>query len=145
MVNFLLEFLGGYFFTFLIVSEKVTAGIRVKVTPCYLPERSNPIQPLYFFAYQVFISNESKHTVQLLSRYWRIRDAFGRIEEVEGPGVVGKQPYLAPKESFEYTSFCPLPTEFGVMEGAYVMQSEDGEEIRVRIAPFQLVAPQAVN
>ena len=127
------------------MSEKLSSRIRVKVCPRYLPERSDPVRPLYFFSYQVSISNESKHTVQLLSRYWKIRDAFGRIEEVEGPGVIGKQPYLAPKESFEYTSFCPLPTEFGVMEGAYIMQNEKGEEIRVQIAPFQLVAPQAVN
>ena len=109
------------------------------------PRKIKPCTAPLFFSYHISIHNESKHTFQLLSRYWKIRDAFGRIEEVEGPGVVGKQPYLAPKESFEYTSFCPLPTEFGVMEGAYVMQNEKGDEIRVPIAPFQLVAPQAAN
>ncbi len=127
------------------MSEKVTYGIRVKVTPRYMPERSNPIQPLYFFAYHVTISNESHREVCLVSRYWKIRDAFGRIEEVEGKGVIGKQPVLSPMGKFEYTSFCPLPTEFGTMEGNYKMKCGSEEEFQVDIAPFQLVAPQALN
>ena len=127
------------------MTEKVTAGIRVKVHPRYVPEKSHPIQSLYFFAYDVTISNESQRAVHLLGRLWRIRDAFGRVEKVEGLGVVGKQPYLKPQESFQYTSFCPLPTEFGIMEGSYIMEGEDGRHFDVEIAPFQLVAPQILN
>ena len=68
--------------TGLVVSEQLTNGIRVQVSSRYVPEQSHPLQPLYVFSYHVTISNESEHTVQLISRYWKIRDAFSRIEDV---------------------------------------------------------------
>ncbi len=120
-------------------------GIVVRVRPEYLPERSNPVQPMYFFSYEVTISNTGERAARLVSRYWRIRDAYGRIEEVRGPGVIGKQPRLEPGESFQYTSFCPLPTEFGTMEGSYQMVLDDGTSFDATIPGFQLISPQAVN
>ena len=123
----------------------VVGGIEVRVLPQYLPERSNPVQPLYFFAYEVSITNRGDQPARLVSRYWRIRDAYGRIEEVRGPGVVGKQPRLEPGQSFQYTSFCPLPTEFGTMEGSYQMVRDDGTSFDTGIPCFQLISPQAVN
>ncbi len=120
-------------------------GVQIKVRPEYLPERANPMQPMYFFSYEVTIANRGDLAVRLVSRYWRIRDAYGRIEEVRGPGVVGKQPRLVPGESFQYTSFCPLPTEFGTMEGSYQMVLDDGTEFDAAIPVFQLISPQAVN
>lgn len=120
-------------------------GVQIQVRPEYLPERSNPMQPMYFFSYEVTIANRGALAVRLVSRYWRIRDAYGRIEEVRGPGVVGKQPRLEPGESFQYTSFCPLPTEFGTMEGSYQMVLDDGTEFDATIPVFQLISPQAVN
>ena len=128
------------------MSKNLDNEIKVKVVSRYIPEKSRPLKPMYFFAYDVTISNESKYTIKLLSRFWRIRDAFGRIEEVEGPGVVGQQPILVPRETFNYTSFCPLPTEFGTMEGYYtVLFQNEGRTVDVSIPNFQLVAPQAVN
>lgn len=120
-------------------------GVQINVHPEYLPERSNPMQPMYFFSYEVTIANLGDRAVRLVSRYWRIRDAYGRIEEVRGPGVVGKQPRLEPGESFQYTSFCPLPTEFGTMEGSYQMVLDDGTDFDAAIPVFQLISPQAVN
>ncbi|MCR9144275.1 MAG: Co2+/Mg2+ efflux protein ApaG [bacterium] len=120
-------------------------GIVVRVHPEYLPERSNPVQPMYFFSYSVTITNTGDLAARLVSRYWRIRDAYGRIEEVRGPGVIGKQPRLEPGESFQYTSFCPLPTEFGTMEGTYQMVLDDGTSFDATIPGFQLISPQAVN
>ncbi len=128
------------------MSESSTSDIHVKVLSRYLPEKSRPLQPMYVFAYDVTITNNSKYTVKLLSRYWRIRDAFGRIEEVDGPGVIGQQPILAPRDAFSYTSFCPLTTEFGSMEGYYTMLlKNEGRTLDVTIPKFQLVAPQAIN
>lgn len=120
-------------------------GIVVRVRPEYLPERSNPVQPMYFFSYEVNISNTGDLAARLVSRYWRIRDAYGRIEEVRGPGVIGKQPRLEPGDSFQYTSFCPLPTEFGTMEGTYHMVLDNGTTFDAPIPGFQLISPQAVN
>lgn len=120
-------------------------GIEIHARPEYIPERSNPIQPMYFFSYEITIHNTGDQAARLVSRYWRIRDAYGRIEEVRGPGVIGKQPRLEPGESFRYTSFCPLPTEFGTMEGSYQMVLDNGTTFDAPIPCFQLISPQAVN
>lgn len=119
-------------------SEAVTRGVRVLATSQYIPERSDPERGLYFFAYQIIISNEGEEQVQLISRHWIITDANGRVEEVEGEGVVGEQPVIEPGEQHEYTSFCPLKTTSGSMQGTYQMTTEDGESFDVEIAPFRL-------
>jgi ApaG protein len=79
--------------------------------------------------------------VQLISRHWIITDAVGKVVEVKGPGVVGNQPTLAPGQSFEYTSGCPLTTPFGSMHGTYQMIDQSGEQFDVQIAPFTLTEP----
>jgi ApaG protein len=126
-------------------SEAVTRGVRVSVQAEYAPDKSRPAQSEWFFLYTVRISNEGLEPVQLVTRHWVITDGTGRVEEVRGPGVVGKQPTLKPGESFEYTSGCPLPTSFGVMEGTYQMVSESGDLFDAKIAPFTLSEPYTVH
>jgi ApaG protein len=127
------------------MSEAVTRGVRIQVRSAYIPERSAPAEGRYFFAYHVLISNEGTETVQLISREWIITDGDGRVERVQGPGVVGQQPVLAPGQSFEYTSFCPLGTPVGCMHGSYRMVTSAGEGFDATIAPFSLAVPTAVN
>lgn len=128
------------------MSDTQTRGVRIVVRSHYEEERSAPLQGEYFFSYRVRIENQGETTVQLLSRLWIITDDAGSEQRVEGPGVVGETPILAPGEAFEYTSFCPLRTPFGSMEGHYVMALvETGERFTARIAPFSLAAPNAVN
>jgi ApaG protein len=67
------------------------------------------------------------------------------VEEVKGRGVVGHQPTLAPGESFEYTSGCPLKTPFGSMRGTYQMVKTDGNGFDVEIAEFALTEPYTVH
>ncbi len=119
-------------------SEAVTRGIRVKVRSFFVPERSAPDEGQWFFAYRIAITNEGSEPAQLLSRHWIITDGNGEVEEVRGPGVVGEQPLLAPGESFEYTSACPLPTSVGSMSGTYQMVTDAGEAFDADIAPFTL-------
>lgn len=126
-------------------SEAVTRGVKVLVESQYDPERSQPSQNQWFFLYTIRISNEGTETVQLLTRHWIITDGTGKVEEVRGPGVVGKQPVLKTGESFEYTSGCPLTTPFGVMEGTYQMMTEGGERFDAKIAPFTLSEPYTVH
>jgi ApaG protein len=126
-------------------SLATTRGVQVTVTSQHVPERSNPEQGMWFFAYHITIENQGAQTVQLLTRHWIITDADGRIEEVRGPGVVGAQPVLAPGESFEYSSACPLRTPFGTMQGTYQMVGQDGEQFDAEIAAFALSVPYAVN
>lgn len=127
------------------MSEATTRGIRVEVESIYVEERSAPSQSYYFFAYHVTIANVGTETAQLISRVWVITDGNGNVERVEGPGVVGEQPRLEPGDSFEYTSFCPLTTPFGTMEGTYQMKTDDGETFDAEIATFTLEVPGVVN
>ena len=126
-------------------SEAVTNSVRVEVEAQYVPEKSQPFESEWVFAYTVRITNEGEETVQLLSRHWIITDATGHVEEVRGPGVIGEQPVLGPGESFEYTSWCPLKTSSGVMHGTYQMLTEDGDHFDVEIAPFALQEPYTVH
>jgi ApaG protein len=92
-------------------SEAVTSGVRVAVSPSYLPDKSDPDglkqrtgrpdNGRFVFGYRIRLSNESQRVVQLLSRHWIIVDADGERSEVKGEGVVGQQPVLGPGQSFE--------------------------------------------
>ena len=123
--------------------KAVTRGISVTVTPRFVPEESSPEDSRYFFAYAVEITNLSLERVQLRSRYWRIVDGNGALQEVRGAGVVGKQPVLGPGESFSYTSGCPLSTPDGTMEGTYGMITAAGETFDCEIPAFSLDSPHA--
>jgi len=119
-----------------------TRGVAVTVQTVYLAEQSDPEAGTWVWAYQVRIENQGLDAVQLLSRTWRITDAYGRVQTVEGPGVVGKQPKLAPGEAFEYTSGTPLGTASGFMSGFYHMVvSATGEAFDAEIPPFSLDSP----
>jgi ApaG protein len=116
----------------------VTRKIEVTVTPRFVSERSSPGNSYYFWAYTIDIANRGAETVQLKTRHWRITDAFGRLQEVKGPGVVGEEPTLKPGESFEYTSGVPLPTPSGFMTGSYGMVSAAGEQFDIEVPAFSL-------
>jgi len=124
------------------VPSQLSRNIRVSVESKYAPERSNAGRGIWFFLYTIAIKNEGSDTVQLVSRHWVITDANGEIEEVRGPGVVGKQPVLRPGEAFEYTSGCPLRTSFGSMYGTYQMSAEVGGQFDIQIPPFALRDPR---
>jgi ApaG protein len=121
--------------------EKVTRSIRVRVRPEYLESQSAPEEGRFFWSYTIEIVNEGTETMQLRSRYWRITDANGRVEEVRGPGVVGQTPVIGPGQSFEYTSGCPLKTASGIMVGSYQMLQADGTLVDIAIPPFSLDSP----
>jgi len=118
-----------------------TRGIAVSVEPTYLDSRSSPEIAQYFWAYRVVIENQGQETVHLLSRHWMITNARGELNEVKGPGVVGEQPVLKPGERFEYTSGAPLNTPWGIMGGAYQMETESGETFDIEIPTFPLDRP----
>jgi ApaG protein len=119
----------------------ITRDIQVTALPDFLPERSDPTQDRFVWSYTIEIANLSRQRVQLLSRHWIIIDAYGRREEVSGPGVVGEQPILEPGESFRYASGCPLSTPSGLMQGTYTMIGEDGETFEIEVPAFSLDSP----
>ena len=118
-----------------------TRAIQVTVRPQYLPQQSDPAKSQFVWAYFVRIENKGSIAVQLLSRYWKITDGLGRVQEVRGPGVVGKTPVLQPGEVFEYNSGTPLSTPSGIMSGTYQMTSEGGEAFDIEIPTFSLDMP----
>ena len=118
-----------------------TEGVIVRVRPSYLAGQSDPEGGRWVWAYQVEIVNLSGVTVQLRRRRWIITDALGRVETVEGPGVVGEQPVIAPGESYAYASGCPLPTDSGSMVGAYLMTDAEGRDFEAEIPAFSLDTP----
>ena len=116
-----------------------TYGIKVSVQTHYRPEYSNPDNDQFYFAYQITIENHSSRTVQLKRRKWVIHDSLATVKEVRGDGVVGKQPVLAPGESFEYESYCPLTSDVGKMGGIFFMEdTTEHEFIEVKIPEFLL-------
>jgi ApaG protein len=119
----------------------ITRGIAVSVEPTYLEANSSPGTRQYFWAYRVTIENRGRETVQLRSRHWMITNARGELTEVKGPGVVGKQPFLQPGESYAYTSGAPLNTPSGMMGGSYQMESDSGERFDIEIPTFSLDSP----
>jgi len=127
------------------LSEAVTDDIRVEVMSSYSPENSRPAEGEWVFQYTVRITNLGAGTVQLLARHWVITDAADQVEEVKGAGVVGKQPVLGPGESFKYSSWCPLKTPTGRMQGSYEMGRTDGSRFDIEIAPFALRARYVVH
>lgn len=125
---------------------EVTNGIKVSVTTEYLDSQSRPEMRFFLFAYKIKIENISEHAVQLLRRHWNIFDSHGEYKEVEGEGVVGKQPTILPGESYEYESGCNLDSEIGSMHGTYLMQRKiDGKKFNITIPRFELVVPSRLN
>ncbi|MGB8819229.1 MAG: Co2+/Mg2+ efflux protein ApaG [Rhizobiaceae bacterium] len=122
--------------------QAVTHDIEVTAEPWYRADQSDADSGRHVWSYRITIVNHSPLTVQLVSRYWRIVDETGRIEEVKGPGVVGEQPILNPGDSFQYTSGCPLRTASGTMEGVYTMVDDKGSTLLVNIPAFSLDMPE---
>jgi len=121
--------------------SKTKQGIRVSVEPMYLENQSSPSDNQYAWAYFVRMENLSSDEVQLISRHWKITDAFGISKEVRGPGVVGEQPVLKPGSWYEYNSGTLLPTNSGIMAGSYQMLDVNGKAFDVEIPAFSLDVP----
>ncbi len=125
--------------------ELTTGGVVVRVTPKFLAEQSDPGRARFVWAYTVDVENHGAETLTLVSRHWEITDGLGRVEIVDGPGVVGEQPTLKSGEAFRYTSGCPLTTPSGMMRGSYRMVTEDGEGRDIEIPAFSLHLPEAAT
>ena len=127
------------------ISQATTYGVKVTVESRYVPEHSQPRAHHFVFAYHIRIENLGTEPAQLRTRHWYITDGAGEVREVEGEGVVGQKPLLAPGEAFEYTSGASLPTQRGTMRGTYRMYRNDGTFFDAEIATFALELPHSLN
>ena len=127
-------------------TSKITKGIRISVKTKFLNEQSSYENSYFLFSYKITIENRSEYVVQLLSRHWDIFDSNFEHREVDGEGVVGEQPILAPHEIFEYESACSLTTDMGKMKGFYTLERlVDKTKIKVVIPEFELITPYRLN
>lgn len=118
-----------------------TAGVTVRVAVNFMPDRSRFDARRWFWVYHIRLENHRDDTVQLLTRHWRITDSRGIVNLVDGEGVVGETPVLAPGATHDYVSGCELMTDTGSMEGCYVFARDDGARFDVAIPFFPLAAP----
>lgn len=119
--------------------------IEIDAITNYLESRSAPVADRYLFAYTITIRNAGKIPARLIARHWIITDAHGKVQEVQGEGVVGEKPYLAPGEAFRYTSTAMIETPVGTMHGKYHMVADDGEFFDAEIPPFTLAIPRVLH
>ncbi|WP_438969974.1 Co2+/Mg2+ efflux protein ApaG [Methylophaga sp.] len=124
---------------------EINNNISVDVETAYLDQESDPEKARYLFAYTITIKNQSQESARLLSRYWKITGGDGHEQEVEGDGVVGLHPYLAPEQEFTYTSAAMLDTPVGMMQGHYIMVGDSGNKFDVAIPAFTLAAPRTLH
>jgi len=119
---------------------EVSHDVSVEVKPVYLEDESSPVVSKHVFAYFITIRNMGNQDVKLLKRHWQIQDSAGEDYEVDGEGVIGVQPTIAPNDNHEYNSFCVLKSYRGSMQGYYTMEREDGKLVNVRIPKFLLTS-----
>ncbi|MEO3990076.1 Co2+/Mg2+ efflux protein ApaG [Pseudocitrobacter cyperus] len=119
--------------------------VCVQVQSVYIESQSLPDEERYVFAYTVTIRNLGRTQVQLLSRYWLITNGHGRTTEVQGEGVVGVQPHIAPGDEYQYTSGAVLETPLGTMQGHYEMIDVDGRPFSIDIPVFRLFVPTLIH
>lgn len=125
---------------------QVTQGVKVSVMTEFQQDYSNPEENHFVFTYKIRIENHSPNTIQLLRRKWYIIDILGINREVEGEGVIGKQPIIEPGEYHEYVSGCNLTTGIGKMIGTYEMERQvDGSIFIVQVPEFVMVVPWSLN
>lgn len=126
-------------------SISLSEGIEIQVRPELDASRSQFQSGVFVYRYHITITNRRNDTVRLLSRHWIIRDGFDRVEHVRGPGVVGQHPVLHPEQIFTYSSFCPLSTPSGSMQGSFRFVDQKGGEFDSTISEFYLRHEQFVN
>lgn len=124
-------------YPFVSISNK----FKIEVNTNFEFDQSNPLQFHYLFSYTILITNTGEVPAQLISRKWNIKDSKGELKHVEGPGVIGQTPFLNPGESFEYQSFCPLPTLEGEMWGFFNMVDEEGKTFKIDTPVFRFKVP----
>lgn len=120
----------------------ISNHFKIEVKTDFDFDQSNPMQYQYMFRYTILITNTGTVPAKLVSRKWNIKDSKGSVKYVEGPGVIGATPHFKQNESFEYQSFCPLPTMEGEMWGYFNMVDESGQTFKIDTPIFRFHVPK---
>lgn len=126
--------------------SQVTQGVKVSVITSFEGIYFKNQKTHYAFIYRITIVNQSKDTVQLLTRHWEIFDALNHKEVVDGEGVVGQKPVMKSGETYSYTSGCLLVAPLGTMKGFFTMINfTTSRKFDVEIPAFGLGASYILN
>ncbi|NQZ80843.1 MAG: Co2+/Mg2+ efflux protein ApaG [Colwellia sp.] len=126
-------------------SKEFESAIDITIKSTFITEHIIDGNLQFIFNYTISIVNNSSTSVKLLTRYWLITDADGETTTVEGEGVIGQQPDIAPSNEFTYTSGCILKTPIGYMQGHYQMIDANNNKRLVNIPLFQLAKPNSLH
>lgn len=119
--------------------KNLSNEIEISVWPEFIDSKITSVGEIFIWSYQVRIENKNNFAVKLLSRYWRIINENGELQEIKGEGVIGEQPIISPQNSFQYTSGTHLCCPSGIMSGSYQMKNMENEELfDVTIPAFSL-------
>lgn len=117
-------------------------GLRVTVDEVvYHREAETPPDRPHCFVYYISIHNGTDQPVTIRGRKWVVTNERGEITAVEGEGVVGQTPTIAPGDSFSYNSFHLLSTKTAVAEGSYLGLDAQGRRVLTRIPRFEMKVP----
>ncbi len=99
-----------------------------------------PPETPHAFVYFLCIANLSDRTVTLMGRKWILKSADGSTEVIEGDGITGQTPQLAPGEVFRYNSY-HLTNKSLRASGAFHGTDDKGQSVFVRIPEFTMEPP----
>ena len=115
-------------------------NLRVTVDDViYMPTLDAPADKPHPFVYFISIHNGSQEVVTIEGRKWVVQEGE-EMTVVEGDGVVGQKPTLAPGEHFSYNSY-HVTARDAVAEGAFFGRTAEGEWVFARIPEFRLQVP----
>ena len=122
---------------------KELEGLKVRVDDVvYMPTLEAPPEKPHPFVYFISIHNDSTERVTILGRKWVVTEGEEKLV-VEGEGVVGQKPNLAPGDHFSYNSYHVVAFD-AVATGAFFGKTESGEQVFVRIPDFRMQVPGVV-
>jgi len=103
---------------------------------------SLPADKPHAFVYFITLRNASDRSVRLLARKWVIEHEDGSRVVLEGDGIVGETPRLAPGEAFTYNSY-HVTGSSAVAHGAFHGVDGYGNKIHVILPPFAMKVPES--
>lgn len=117
-------------------------GLHVTVDRVvHRPDAQTPPDRPHCFVYFITIHNDSDATVTIKGRKWVVTNERGEVTAVEGDGVVGEFPEIAPGAHFSYNSFHVNDTRTAVAEGSYIGIDDQGRKVITRIPKFKMTVP----
>ena len=113
--------------------------LKITVIPEFLLEQSKVDLDQYAFSYTVQIENIGQQACQLINRHWKIFSGHIQIEDIKGQGVVGEQPVINPRESYQYNSWAMIRDQVGKMAGWFTFRDKAGNFFEFKLPVFDLM------